>query len=53
MVKPVRMQIWQLRDAYFYWWFLADEDNIAGRLWDFYQLCVGLRARRAIMKGGR
>jgi hypothetical protein len=53
MAKVERMEIWQLRDAYFHWWLYTGEEDTNHTLWNFYQLCVGLRARRCIKRGGR
>ena len=51
MVEIERMEIWLLRDAYFHWWLYTGEEDKESTLWNFYQLCVGLRARRCIKKG--
>jgi len=53
MAELVRLEIWQLRDAYALWCLYTSDMDSDRSLWDYYLVVLGLRDRRRIRRGGR
>lgn len=53
MAATVNRELWQLRDAYGWWCLHFSSVYSRAALWDYFQLCFSLRARRSIKRGGR